>query len=232
MTASDERGEEGANGYADVDGSSSADENTAIMKKMRNNYGATAGAEQDDEVQEEGTQDERVGPVEEQTHVSGTVKKRRSSLGRGRKVGRGQRQSVQNGIEQEEESDSWWRSFIEKYGSVELENKGSVARDHLALGTFCIDFWLARIVVALPLLPPLHAFANCRRTDFPGLAANVALLCFHWNRSHPTLPPQHINRKIRRPKLPYINRLISSNIITFVSQSSRAVPAARRLSFR
>jgi hypothetical protein len=108
-----------------VDEHSSADESAPIIRHApQNDYqsispslsarGATAQSTSHRTTQQEGTLNPDPNQQPDPQARSASAERRAASV--------------------ERKEGNWWRGFLEKYGSVELENKASVARDHLALG--------------------------------------------------------------------------------------------------
>ncbi len=146
---------------------------------------------------------------------------------RNRRGGRGNSGGDGDGDGDGKEEEGWWSRVVEKFGGVELDNKGSVARDHLALGMLRSPLLMC-IALLSPLLPPQvlhflspyhnpsspshthllspsspshpprHQKLTRQRTYLPSLAPHIPLLRRYRHRHHPALPPQHHHPTTRR----------------------------------
>ena len=113
---------------------SSADEATAIFTRATSRVYGTTDAGQDGPRDEAGWAGYE-GAAEDESprrRRTGSIKPRTRN-GSASNLG-GSENALDPGLEAEEEQETWWKRMIDNYGTLELENKGSVARDHLALG--------------------------------------------------------------------------------------------------
>ncbi|KAF2502348.1 hypothetical protein BU16DRAFT_5726 [Lophium mytilinum] len=104
-----------------ADGDGSADETVPIISREQGGHARDY---------------QSISPQIRAKHAGGTA-----IPGNGVNRERQEREAEAAAVAAEAKEGRWWKKVIEKYGSVELENKGSVARDHLALG-MCSIFLL------------------------------------------------------------------------------------------
>ena len=230
MASSASAGEEringgGGHGERHTAAESSGDEITPMVSRERGGgkgYDATAASNSNSKP------GDNVRSSSQGSAGSG-VRRRAEKKRRGSKGSRGSGPGPDDREGDEEEEGGWWARTLEKFGSVELDNKGSVARDHLALGMFVssspscnvesrkckpiipfLDFTLSRLCIQ-PCSPfyELYSFSpqlksiklvRWHRTHLPRLAPYLPCIRLHRHSHNATLPPQHHDLEARRSK--------------------------------
>jgi hypothetical protein len=179
-----------------MDGSSTGDEAGLLGSRTD---ALKAGGVNDGVPDTESSADEETGIVRRPSRTNPnanyqgtTVTKQPSRLGRNkpsttsiRRAGRVHREEEPQHDDEAavDEQESWWARLLSDYGSLELENKGSVARDHLALG-----------MLYYYLLSNTKSYADWEvdyRTHFSCMAEDIPCVRFDWHSYHAAVPTEY-----------------------------------------